>query len=148
MMELLNNHFWLWIGIAIFFVILEITIGTFSLIWLALAALILGGILWKVPDLSWQFQFIIFSGLSFAGLILWKKYLKHFSKSTKRSFLNQKIEQYRGKIYLLIEPISNGIGKVKIGDSVWQVTGPDLQAGKKVKVMGMNGTYLEVLPAE
>jgi membrane protein implicated in regulation of membrane protease activity len=42
----------------------------------------------------------------------------------------------------LDEAIINGSGKLKIEDALWDVDGPDLPAGAKVKVIGVNGLRL------
>jgi len=47
---------------------------------------------------------------------------------------------------VLVEAIEQGAGKVKLGDGVWKVTGPELPAGARVRVTGVNGTILTVLP--
>lgn len=148
MMNFFDHPLWIWFGIAIFFVILEIILGSFSFIWLALSAVVVSAVLWVWQGIAWHVQFFLFSVLSCMSLIFWHKYLKQYSSKSSPIILNKKIEQYRGKQYVLIEPISNGMGKIKIGDSVWQVTGPDLPLGRKVIVKGMMGTYLEVLPVE
>ena len=48
---------------------------------------------------------------------------------------------------MLIEPIVQGSGKAKLGDGFWKVCGPDLPAGARVRVTGVNGTILTVIPA-
>ena len=38
----------------------------------------------------------------------------------------------------------NGVGKVKVADGWWRAEGPDLPAGERVKVVGVNGNMLTV----
>ena len=40
--------------------------------------------------------------------------------------------------------IENGVGKAKVGDTYWRVTGPDTPQGEKVKVVGFEGATLKV----
>jgi membrane protein implicated in regulation of membrane protease activity len=40
---------------------------------------------------------------------------------------------------VLAEPIVNGQGRVRIDDTNWRLTGPDLPAGTRVKVIGTDG---------
>ena len=47
----------------------------------------------------------------------------------------------------LPDPIVNGRGSVKIGDSIWRVEGPELPKGTRVRVLGADGTLLKVTPA-
>ena len=41
---------------------------------------------------------------------------------------------------VLDQPIINGAGRVRVRDSIWQATGPDLPAGAHVKVTGVLDT--------
>ncbi len=40
----------------------------------------------------------------------------------------------------------NGRGSVSSGDTIWRVKGPELAAGTRVKVVGVDGTVLKVEP--
>ena len=44
----------------------------------------------------------------------------------------------------LDQAIENGVGYVRLDDSRWKVSGPDLPKGTKVRVTGADGTVLEV----
>jgi membrane protein implicated in regulation of membrane protease activity len=48
---------------------------------------------------------------------------------------------------VLVEPIEHGSGKAKLGDGVWKVSGPELPAGARVRVVGVDGVVLKVIPA-
>ncbi len=45
-------------------------------------------------------------------------------------------------------PLHNGTGRVRLDESFWQVTGPELPAGAKVRVTGAKGTRLTVEAAD
>jgi membrane protein implicated in regulation of membrane protease activity len=62
--------------------------------------------------------------------------------------LNQRGLQYVGQVFDLVEPIENGVGKVRIGDGVWKVSGPALASGTTVRVTGVDGAVLTVQKAE
>ena len=51
-----------------------------------------------------------------------------------------------GKSYVLDEAIINGRGKIKIDDTLWEVTGPDLPQGASVKIVGVEGLRLRAVP--
>jgi hypothetical protein len=51
-------------------------------------------------------------------------------------------------VFDLVEPIENGVGKVRIGDGVWKVSGPALAAGTVVRITGVDGAVLTVQKAE
>jgi hypothetical protein len=45
---------------------------------------------------------------------------------------------------MLAAPIVDGHGQVKIDDTNWRITGPDLPSGTRVKVIGADGAVLKV----
>jgi len=149
MLEIPFFTHWLWLGLTVIMVIFEIFLGTsFFLLWLGLVSLIVGIVVWIFPLMSWQYQTLIFSVGSIASIILWVQYLKKHPIKTDRPTLNRRSEQYIGKTFTLIEPIVNGRGKIKVGDTTWRVEGPDLPVGTKILVVGANGTYLKVKPTD
>ncbi len=58
--------------------------------------------------------------------------------------LNRRGAQCIGRVFVVEEPIAAGRGKVRIGDTLWTVEGPDTAAGTPVRVMQANGTVLTV----
>jgi membrane protein implicated in regulation of membrane protease activity len=49
-----------------------------------------------------------------------------------------------GRRVVVVEPIVNGRGKVKVGDGAWLAEGPDVAAGTEVEVVAVDGTTLKV----
>jgi hypothetical protein len=49
---------------------------------------------------------------------------------------------------VLEEPIENGFGKVRVGDSLWRVKGGDAAAGTRARVTGTDGFVLVVEPED
>ncbi|MCK4710234.1 MAG: NfeD family protein, partial [Gammaproteobacteria bacterium] len=58
--------------------------------------------------------------------------------------LNRRGEQYVGRTFTLDEPIVNGMGKIRVDDSTWKISGNDCDSGSKVKVTGIEGTIFKV----
>ena len=46
------------------------------------------------------------------------------------------------------EPIENGRGRVRLGDTLWAAQGPDLAAGAKARVTKLDGTVVIVERAD
>ncbi len=61
--------------------------------------------------------------------------------------LNRRQMGYVGRSFTLKQPIADGRGKLTIEDTVWDIEGPDLPAGSKVKVTGVKDMSLLVAPA-
>ena len=85
--------------------------------------------------------------LSVTFVVLAWKYLRKYPLESERPLLNERAVKHIGEQHALIDPIVNGRGSVKIGDSVWRVTGPELPLGAQVRVIGADGTLLKVVPA-
>jgi hypothetical protein len=58
--------------------------------------------------------------------------------------LNVRGQQYIGRSLVVEQAIQNGRGKVRLGDTLWSVEGPDAPAGSNVTVTGVRGTVLVV----
>ena len=54
--------------------------------------------------------------------------------------------QLIGQSFELVDPIVNGRGSIKTGDTIWRVEGPELPRGTRIKVVGADGTVLKVVP--
>jgi membrane protein implicated in regulation of membrane protease activity len=60
--------------------------------------------------------------------------------------LNRRREQLIGRTATLTEPISDGRGRIHLGDTIWSVSGPDLPAGTRVRVKAVIDAELVVEP--
>jgi membrane protein implicated in regulation of membrane protease activity len=96
---------------------------------------------------SWQWQLIWFCGLSLASVLMAAKYLRKHPLESDRPLLNERAAQLIGQTFDLLDPIVNGRGSVKIGDSIWRVEGPELPKGARITVVGADGTLLKVVAA-
>ncbi len=147
-MEFMNdvtlNH-WTWFVIALVLLGLEMTAPGVVFLWMAIASAIVGAVVFILPDLGWEYQFIIFSVLSIISVLMGRNFLKRNPIATEDNTLNQRGQQYVGQVYKLIRDMENGKSKVRIGDSNWSVEG-DFEAGEgdKVKVIGVDVTVLKV----
>ena len=76
----------------------------------------------------------------------WRRWRSAHPAPSEQPNLNRRGAQYVGRQFALVEPISNGRGRIRLGDSSWTVTGPDLPAGQTVEVVGADGAVLQVRP--
>jgi inner membrane protein len=63
---------------------------------------------------------------------------------TDQPDLNRRAIQLVGRVGVVEEAIAHGYGRVRIGDTLWLVEGPDLPAGAEVRVTAAQGTVLHV----
>ena len=134
---------WNWFIAAAVFLLIELVAPGVFMLWLGIAAIIVGAISVAVVW-SWQAQLIAFAVLSIACIPVWRYFARKVEKPAERPFLNRRAEGYVGRVFTLERPIVNGVGTIRIEDTVWRVSGPDLPAGSRVKVVHADGAELEV----
>jgi membrane protein implicated in regulation of membrane protease activity len=136
--------FWHWWVVALVLIIVEMVAPGFFLMWIGGAAAVTGLITLIAPSLPWQVQFLIFGVLAVASVVGARYYIKRNPIETADATLNRRGAQYVGRTFSLEEAIVNGIGKVRVGDTLWRAEGPDLPVGDRVKVTGVDGAALKV----
>lgn len=138
--------FWNWWVFALVLIIVEVLVaGTFFL-WMGISAAMVGLILYLIPGLNWQIQMGLFAFFSIASIIVSRIWLSKHARAEPRSTLNRRGSQYIGRQFTLSEPIINGIGRIHVDDTIWRISGPDMEAGTKIVIDGMEGTILHVKP--
>jgi inner membrane protein len=139
----LDPH-WLWLASGTALLALETLLPGVFLVWIGLAAVGTGLILWALP-LSVTLQLMLFAVLGLCAILIGRQVQgRQKSEVTDAPFLNERGKLMLGQVFTLETAISGGAGSVKLGDSVWRVTGADRAAGEKVKVIGMDGGTLKV----
>jgi len=137
-------EFWHWLAIGAGLAALEIMMpGTF-LLWLGAAAGIVGLVTVMAPGIGWEYQLLIFAVCAVVLIAISVKYFRSHQVETDKPDLNERGQQFIGRQLTLDQPIVNGKGRAKMGDTMWQVSGPDYMRGTRVKVVGVRGTVLEV----
>lgn len=137
---------WFWMILAAILFVLELISPGIFLMWFGLAAAITGLIVFRY-DISWQWQILSFGGLSLVAVLIAAKYLRRNPLESERPLLNERALQLIGQSFDLVDPIVNGRGSIKAGDTVWRVEGPELPQGTRIMVVDVDGTLLKVVPA-
>lgn len=136
--------FWHWWILAGMLLILELTSPVFFFLWLGFSAAAVGFLLLVFPQIPIEAQLVLFGILSVVAVLAWRKYREVRPPVSDQPLLNQRGQQYTGRVFTLEEPIVNGVGKVIVDDSTWRVKGPDLPAGTRVRVVGVDGVVFIV----
>ena len=134
---------WNWFILAAVFLFVEVMLPGVFMLWLGLAAILVGlisfGVVW-----SWQAQLIAFALASLACLPVWRYFARAAQQPADSPFLNRRSQSYVGQVFTLDKPIVDGIGTIRIDDTVWRVSGPDCPAGSRVKIAHADGARLAV----
>ena len=113
---------WNWLILAAILFVLELLSPGIFLMWFGMAAAVTALIAFAY-DIAWQWQLIWFCGLSLAAVLLAAKYLRKHPLESERPLLNERAVQLIGQSFDLIDPIVNGRGSIKTGDTIWRVEG-------------------------
>jgi inner membrane protein len=87
--------------------------------------------------------FALFAATVFA-LYFWREY-RIQRRDLESSMAPHRVgERYIGQVLILASEIREGEGRAKLGGRRWQLRGPDVPAGGKVRVTGVDGSVLIV----
>ncbi|WP_347302237.1 NfeD family protein [Croceibacterium sp. TMG7-5b_MA50] len=136
---------WVWITLGLVLAGTEMLVPGVYLIWLALAA-IATGVLTAFVEPSLPMQVIDFVALSLIAVFSARRFLQRQPLEGPDPLLNRRGAQAIGQVALVVEPLTDGQGRVRLGDGEWLAEGPDLPTGQRVRVTGVRGTVLVVEP--
>jgi inner membrane protein len=139
----LQQH-WFWLSLGFILGAVEMIAPGFFLMWLGLAAIIVGVLTWLLPGMIIPMQVALFAVLSVLTVYAGKKFLKDNPIESDDPNLNNRGARLTGEIVTVIEAISDGHGRVKVGDTDWNARGADAAVGAKVRVTGADGAVLLV----
>ncbi|TPK90048.1 NfeD family protein [Mesorhizobium sp. B2-4-12] len=138
---------WNWMVLGFVLLVVEVIAPGFFMLWIGIAALIVGAaslLIWNAAIWSWQVQVLVFLVLSLVSAFIGKKLMGGRDQPSDQPLLNRRGAQLIGKMATLAEPIRDGRGRIKLGDTLWRVSGPDLPAGTQVRVTAAADTDLEL----
>ncbi len=136
-------EWWHWWVAAAVLAALETFMPGAVAIWFAVSAALVGALVLILP-VPWQLQLVLFGALGLAAIFAYRAYARRNPATSTQPNLNQRGAQYVGQELTLVEPIQQGFGKVRVGDTVWKVAGPPLTIGARVRVTGVDGAVLIV----
>jgi membrane protein implicated in regulation of membrane protease activity len=142
---LLPISHWHWWVLALALLILEALVSGFFLLWLSVAAGVAGLVLFLFPATSWQIQLLIFAVLAVASIAAFRLLARRRPAQSDQPTLNRRGQQYVGRTFTLDAPIVDGVGEMRVDDTVWRVVGDDSGAGERVQVVAVEGNALRVL---
>lgn len=140
--------FWHWWVLAALLIAIEVFAPTTLFLWTGISAAVVGLVVLIVGDIGWDAQLLLFGGLSVATVGAWRLIYRRMRPAPSDDpGLNRRAERHVGRSFKLNEPIVDGRAKLEIEGILWKIEGADLEAGARVKVIGVDGVTLKVEPA-
>lgn len=135
--------YWVWYALGLLLLSLEIFAPGMFLMWFGIAAFSVGTFVFIVP-VSVPIQIALFALLSLVAVIIGRLIMSKMKEDETPGLFQSRGERFVGQVFKLDEPIVTGRGRLKVGDSYWQIQGTDMPAGTSVKVVAAQGTRLNV----
>lgn len=135
---------WIWIGVIVVAVIVEILSAQLLSIWFALGGI--AGLITSCLTKNIAVQCAVFAVVSAITLAIIFPLVR---KSLKKAHVSTNADRYIGKTAIVCEDISNinAKGQVKVDNQIWSArsdNGDELAVGTPVKVLRIEGVKLIV----
>lgn len=141
-MDSIDPHWW-WFAAGLLLAALEMVAPGVYLIYLALAALVTGVlVLLGDPPVTMQLVSFVFLSLIFAFSA--KRWLRDKPIESSDPLMNNRAGRLVGQTAVVTQAITDGEGRIRVGDGEWLASGPDCPAGTRVRIAGVNGACLAV----
>lgn len=148
-MDMLTHPAGWWLALGILLVIVEMLTGTLFFLFLGAGALLVSLLVWMF-GIGGLTQGVVFGIAAMVAAGAWWKLRPNPEDSVEQlagaASLNNPNARFVGREVELAEAIHGGQGRVRLDDSLWFVSGPDLPAGSRVRVVGVQGARLHVEP--
>jgi hypothetical protein len=135
---------WSWVVLGLVLIGGEMLAPGVFLIWLGLAALVTGVVV-GATGMAWQGAALVFAALCVVSVLAGRGLTRRKGDEPDAATgLNDRGRQLVGKVFRLEATMLGGEGRIRVGDSSWRVTGPELLAGAEVRVVRVDGATLVV----
>ena len=133
-----------WAAIALLLFAAEALAPGAFMLWLGFAAVavFLGVLL--IPGIPLLAQVAAFIVLSFVSIRVYQRWFRGRERDSDQPALNRRTAALVGRVVPLERAIVDGRGRVQIADAYWEVTGPDLPEGTRVRIVGGDAMTLQV----
>lgn len=134
--------FWHWLIFAAILAGIELTSMSMYLVGPAIAAGVVALLKFFMPEMGFAVSLTIFAVTTVLLTFAARSIIKRIPEGSDKPALNQRGHQYIGREFTLKDAVVDGKGRIKIEDGGWIIRGANTEAGKKIKITGVDGTAL------
>ena len=135
--------YWHWWVIGLTLIVLEAFLPGAVFLWMGISALVVGFVAIAI-SFAWPGQLALFGLLSLVSFFAYRRLRPKRDLQSDAPTLNRRGASYVGRSFTLAEPIVNGIGRLRVDDSQWRISGSDAPVGTLVRVTRADGATLHV----
>ena len=147
-MVTLQLLWWHWVVLGTALILLELAVPAFVLVWFGVGAVIVGVVMFAIPQLSFASQVFIWIVCSLAFIGLW---FRVFKPGLHKTTAGLSRGSFIGEIGLVTKDIRTyEKGQIRfqkpiLGAEVWEsIADEEIKAGERVKVVDVEGNILKV----
>lgn len=138
---------WAWMIGGLVLAGLEIVAPGAFLLWIGLGAIATGLLLFAMPDLSLQWQLMVFAGAMLASVGLGAAIQLRGRGSDAAAGINVREKALLGRTFMAVQDFEAGQGRIRVGDGTWIATASaPIRAGQTVRVMAVEKGVAQVEP--
>lgn len=137
---------WIWAIAGVLILIAELLAPGFFLLFIGAAA-IATGLFTLLFDLGLAPQLVLFALYSALAVMLGKRFYAQPDTPEQQMGLNDPSRRMIGKSVLVVDPVDEHGGRVRVGDGEWTARGGPAAVGERVTVVAVEGNCLTVEPS-
>lgn len=135
-----------WLAAALLLGGAELAAPGVFLIFLAIAAAFTGIGVLALPVLPPTAQLLSFALWTAVSILIGKRWYLDYPVSSSDPLLNDRAARLIGDSVVVVEAITNGEGRVRVGDGMWTARGEDAPVGATLRITGVQNGKLLVVP--
>lgn len=138
---------WSWWVIGMLLLAAELLMPGVFLVWIGLGAILTGALSLLLSEAgfwTWQIQSLVFAVSAVVFTLAGRRFFSSVGADSDEPLLNNRVASLVGRTAVLAEPIREGRGRIRLDDTFWLVSGPDLPGGARVRIVASNGRDLMV----
>ncbi|MEA1071346.1 NfeD family protein [Sphingomonas sp. LY160] len=136
---------WIWAIAGVVLLIAELLAPGFFLFFIGVAAIATGAFT-LMFDLGTAPQLVLFAIYTGLALLIGKRYYAQPDTADQNVHLNEPGKRLIGRSVIVVDPVDQHGGRVRVGDSEWTARGGPAAAGERVTITGVDGNCLTVEP--
>lgn len=134
----------IWLIVAALLAMTELAIPGVYLTFVALGAAATGVLALLFPELGTIGQLVSFAAWSTVAVLIGKRWYNTNPIPSADPNLNNRAARMIGQRVTVVEALTGGTGRVRVGDGEWPAEGPDLAVGEKARVVDVRGGVVMV----
>ena len=144
----MQPEWWHWAVLGIGLIIAELAVPAFFIVWFGLGALLVSVVVLVVPSLGLTAQLLTWTVASVAMVVIWFRIFKPGMHKTRIGMSDSNIVGEVGMLTRDVEPYQKGqvrFQKPLVGSESWECISDEvIKSGERVKVLGIEGSFLKV----